>query len=341
MGENDENAATGSNALLAEILGVLKRIDGHLEAQESRIGLLDAKVTALASTTNHIDNPDIADRRASLGPVRKKSDPPNISPPRPRDLRLQIANRADSVGSRGPRGSVASQESRSWPGTHAWSPSGPKSVKSSRTTPRGSASNAITSSPKVATISRTGTWHSIPPPPTTAESEHIEVDDDPAYSKFPPPEEWITTRSLGRVLDVKYGSAEAKTLWTRYLGDSWTIPPDGRIEMTFQQHLLERLDKDKVIHLLQTLRDVSNRLEYQHAFDSAKRGSFRVTDIGFDPGFEDSVAEYRAEVLTAKYREYPVSNRGKRAAVNKVQTAPWKRMMRVPTLPTFPLLDDS
>ena len=258
MAESDEAVAPGNNALLAEILGVLKRIDGHLEVQESRIGILDAKVTALASITN-VNQSHHSTRRAenldpgvSLGPTRKESLPPNSSPPRPRDLRPQIATRADSVGSRGPRGSVASQESRAWPGTHPWSPSGPKSVKSGRMTPWGSVSNVASSSPKDATVSRTGTWHSIPPPPTMAESERIEVDDDPAYSKFPPPQEWITTRSLGRVLDVKYGSAEARTLWTRYLGDSWTIPPDGRIEMTFQQHLLERLDKDKVMHLLQT-----------------------------------------------------------------------------------------
>ena len=76
---------------------------------------------------------------------------------------------------------------------------------------------------------------------------------------------------------------------------------------------------------------MSDALEYQHPSDAAKRGSFRVTDFGFDPAFEESVAEYRAEVLTAKYREHPVPNGmgGKRPPVGKAQTAPWKRMMRV------------
>jgi saccharopine dehydrogenase-like NADP-dependent oxidoreductase len=99
--------------------------------------------------------------------------------------------------------------------------------------------------------------------------------------------------------------------------------------MTFQQHLLERLDKDKVTDLLQTLSDVSQRLEYQRLEDAAKRGSFRVTDFGLDPGNEESVWEYRAEVFTAKYKDYSASTRGKRPTTYNVQTAPWKRMMQV------------
>lgn len=329
MGEIDENTVPESNALLTEILGVLKRIDGHLEAQESRISLLDAKVTALTSSAStnesqisntRTESQRPVDGRTSTATSRKHSFPSTLPTTRPRDLRLEIVDRTDNFGGRGLRGSVASYESR-------WGSPGPKKLDSGRNSPWGSINKGVTSSPKPAVISRTGTWHSIPPPPTTAESEHIEVDDDPAYSKFPPPQEWIITRSLGRTLDVKYSSAEARALWTKYVGDSWTIPPDGRIEMTFQQHLLERLDKGKVSHLLQTLSDVSNKLEYQHPSDFSKRGSFRVTDFGFDPSFEESVAEYRAEVLTGKYRKHHVSNPGKRLNVSKPQTAPWKRMM--------------
>ncbi len=78
--------------------------------------------------------------------------------------------------------------------------------------------------------------------------------------------------------------------------------------MSFQEHLLGRLDKDKVVDVLQTLSDVSNRLEYHHPSDYAKRGSFRVTDFGFDPGYKESVAEYRAQVLTGKYMNHPIPN---------------------------------
>lgn len=345
MGENEEHAPSQSIAVLTEILGVLKRIDGHLESQESRIGVLDAKVTALALNANlthrqvslgRKENQNSPDGRVSPGTSRKESLAENASLPRPRDLRLQIADRADSVASRNPRASIASQGSRPWSGTHVWNPTGLKRVNSDKIMPWGSISRDLISNSKTTAISRTGTWHSVPPPPTAAETEQIDIDDDPSYHKFPPPQEWITTR-FGRVLDVKYSSAEARALWTSYVGDSWTIPPDGRIEMTFQQHLLERLDKDKVTDLLQTLRDVSNRLEYQHSDNSAKGGSFRVTDFGFDVDFEESTAEYRAEFFTAKYREHPIPKGTERPSLSRVQTAPWKRMMCVAALRFLPL----
>jgi len=132
---------------------------------------------------------------------------------------------------------------------------------------------------------------------------------------------------LGRTLHVRYGSLEAQTLWTSYVGDSWTIPPDARIEMIFQQHLLERLDKDKAIHLLQSLKDVSDRLEYRSPFDYAKRGSFRVTDFDFDPSFGESAAEYRAEVLTGTYKKHPLKSLPRRRSSFPTKTVPWKRIM--------------
>ena len=327
MGENDDRNLAESNALLADILGVLKRIDAHMEAQEARIGALDARVTTLASTADTIENHNSGIRKECQGAVDggtislKKNSLPNNPTSKPRELRLWTSNRNGSLGSRDRQNSTASHQS-------LWTSSRSRNKKSGKSTPWRSTSQAIIPSPKTTTISRTGTWHSVPHPPTAAESENIAIEDDSAYNKFPPSPEWITTRSLGKALDVRYSSTEAKMLWTKYVGDSWTIPPDGRIEMTFQQHLLERLDKERVTHLLQTLSDVSNRLEYQSPSDFAKRGSFRVTDFGFDTNFEESAAEYRAEVLTGKYRKNPISSHSRRpSTIAGVHTAPWKRMM--------------
>jgi hypothetical protein len=187
---------------------------------------------------------------------------------------------------------------------------------------------------KIPTVSRTPTWGSQLAPPTTAEtngrnnSDHDTEDHGfITYSRYPAPQNWIITRSQGRVLEVKYGTEEAKELWKHYVGDSWTIPPDGRIEMTFQQHILERLERAQVVPLLETLRDVSNRLEYNKDSDITKRGSFKVTDYDFDPNFEESVAEYRSEIPTGQFRKYRVEGATRKNSLDSTHSAPWKRIM--------------
>jgi hypothetical protein len=152
----------------------------------------------------------------------------------------------------------------------------------------------------------------------------IENHDLESYEKYPPPQSWIVTRSQGKALDVKDASAEAQRLWTDYVGDSWTIPPDGRIEMTFQQHILERLEKDKVISLLENLKAVESKLNPDNA---SERGSFKVTDYEFDPTFEESVAEYRADVWTGPVKKHPVKGERRRTGLGSTQSAPWKRVM--------------
>lgn len=99
--------------------------------------------------------------------------------------------------------------------------------------------------------------------------------------------------------------------------------------MTFQQHILERLDETQVVLLLETLRDVSTQLEYRRPGDLKKRGSFKVTDYEFDPNFEESVAEYRVDIPSGRFLD--PDRRIKQAASSPssedAKTAPWKRIM--------------
>jgi hypothetical protein len=336
-----KNDFPGSDTLLLEILSVLKRIDGHLESQEERIRNLDAKITNF--TRDPSTSPAIA-AQISKGiangakiTLRSRGSLPqtNLSTGQ-RELSLQTTARNGSLESQQVRGPPTSSPITSYleRDARAANPQGRKAseaVESGRNSASASPTGISNPLPKLPTIVRAGTWNSLSPPPTTAETESgeeaIETDESLAYSKFPPPKSWIGTRSQGRELEIRYGGSEARELWSRCVGDSWTIPPDGRIEMTFQQHILERLDKEQVILLLKTLQDVSFRLEYHHAKDLTKRGSFRVTDYGFDPNFEESVAEYRAEFLTGKYKKHRIKRAKRGKTFDPMKSAPWKRIM--------------
>lgn len=325
--DKTKNDEPGSTQLLSEILRVLKRIDGHLDAQEGRINTLDSKITALTDHQqswvpgSHTSGFQFKINSASHENLRSGVISPPISPfPRPRDLRHQIFARKASVESRGPRDSIVSGLLESEPDHEPHYGKTHQKTDIGRSKSLGSTANLFDPSP---TVARSGTWNSVDIPPTIGEQKQSTIrldDEDPEYSKARPPDEWITTRSLGRILDVKYGSPDAEKLWTKYVGDSWMIPPDGRVELTFQRHLLERLDEARVTSLLQTLKDVSARLD---------RGSFRVSDFGFDPNFEESVIEYRAEFLTGKYKDNPVGPRVKGRAYANLQSAFWKRMIEI------------
>jgi len=158
------------------------------------------------------------------------------------------------------------------------------------------------------------------------DEEITESHDLTSYAKFPPPQSWVT-RTQGTALEVKYNSLVAQTLWRTYVGDSWTIPPDGRIEMTFQQHILERLDETEALLLLQTLQHVSSKLEYTGTSNPNKRGSFKVKDYEFDPDYELSVAEYRADIPIGQVRRHRVRHRMRSNSIDAAQSAPWKRIM--------------
>jgi hypothetical protein len=159
-------------------------------------------------------------------------------------------------------------------------------------------------------------------------STDMTIDHSDSYAQYPPPQGWISTKISGRLLDIKYGLPEAEKLWDSYVGDSWTIPPDGRVELSFQQHLLERLDKDQAVDLLKLLGGVTNKLEYQNPNDRAKRGSFRVSDFDIDPNYEESGMDYRSEFFTGMYKFRPILP-PKKDHFTPSSTACWKRMMSV------------
>jgi hypothetical protein len=63
--------------------------------------------------------------------------------------------------------------------------------------------------------------------------KELSTDGLKSYDTFPAPGSWITTMSQGKFLEVRDNIGEAKILWGQYIRDYWSIPPDGRIEMTF------------------------------------------------------------------------------------------------------------
>jgi hypothetical protein len=173
-------------------------------------------------------------------------------------------------------------------------------------------------------------WDTLSLPPLDAEQTRTSIDmtvyHSASYAQYPPPQGWISTKISGRLLDIQYGLPEAEKLWNSYVGDSWTIPPDGRVELSFQKHLLERLEKDQAVNLLKLLAEVTNKLEYQNPNDRAKRGSFRVSDFDIDPNYEESGMDYRSEFFTGMYKSRPISSLRK-DRLTPPTTASWKRMM--------------
>lgn len=346
--ENADKDIPGSNALLSEILSVLKRIDSHLELQEKRIADLDSKFTAFTGDVVH--QPLTArsgnDVQLSIpsvpGGARRGSLPPLNSPLRRRDLSVLTSTRHDSIDSRYAPSSVRSfpiEDGHEQGNLFKRGPfRAPVRMDTGRKLFSESPKARNNSFVKFSSPSRSGTWNSLTPPPSATlddyDEEITESHDLSSYAKFPPPQQWIVTRTKGTPLEVKYGLQDAQDLWRSDLGDSWKIPPDGRIEMTFQQHILERLDEAQAKLLLETLRDVSLRLEYRGASDMNKRGSFKVKDYDFDPDYEVSVAEYRADVPIGQVRKHRVKDGARRSSMDTAQSAPWKRIMCVEILNT-------
>jgi hypothetical protein len=100
------------------------------------------------------------------------------------------------------------------------------------------------------------------------------------------------------------------------------------VELSFQKHLLERLDKDQAVNLLKLLAETTNKLEYQNPNDRAKRGSFRVSDFDIDPNYEESGMDYRSEFFTGIYKSRLISS-PRADRLTPSATACWKRMMWV------------
>jgi hypothetical protein len=336
-------SVSGSDSLLLEILNVLKRIDGHLKVQQNRIDELDTKIATVTGSATGTAGltpgfKDSKNNRLKTAPPlrlfleRRASTFPTSPSTRLRDIGFETLSRDDSVQT------TSSLSSNDHFGDYEWHQAA--LVDQLTESPRGNhpGNSKITSSPTEANKltletgigSRRGTLNSLLAPQMVQswhsdhEKHNISLE---FYTKFPPPESWVVTRTLRRHLEVKFGGEEAKSLWKTFVGDSCTIPPDGRIEMTFQQHILERLDKTQVVILLETLQDVLNQLEYRRPEDLKKRGSFKVTDYEFDPNFEDSIAEYRADIPIGKSKVGRIKRGGPKNSIEGAKSAPWKRVM--------------
>jgi hypothetical protein len=322
-----ENESRSTNALLGEILDVLRRMDGRLQGQEKRIGLLE-KTLAMGN-----QDPSILSR-AELNPLRQMSGDsysptagskmtqpfPKLRTPAKYRLKMQDELHGRRFSAWNEHQDVLNQMRRD--SIH----SGRKSASDDKASSALHRSNSL--GPRGG-IFRQTMFDAISLPPMDGQrdpSDATVIDFSASYAQYPPPQEWISTKISSRLLDIQYGLADgADSIWNKYVGDSWTIPPDRRVELSFQRHLLERLDMDQAVKLLKLLSDVTNKLEYQHPNDRSKRGSFWVSDFDIDPNYEESGIDYRAEFFTRMYKDRPVEF--PRTDPISSSTACWKRMM--------------
>ena len=304
MGENMESQNT---ALLAEILGVLKRIDGHLESQDGRINDLDAKVKTLMSgpiqsaNSSHETNPSNPDKGDSAILEDEQYD--------------KNSTRQNSIApSQSPQLSAISGEDSPHLQDHT--------------------ANEFANSRLDDEVNRHQT------PAKTAKDlvaeSHVNLDSSRldevlAYSRFPPPKPWVATFTRREMKSVKYDSVEYESLWSSHVGALWTIPPDGRIEMSFQRHILDKMDISMVVPYLKMLETVWNRLVYLHPDDKSSRRSFAVTDFGFNPNVKPSRIGYYTEFSMSNYKSYTAkvvpSMCHMKVKDTEQRTGFWKRIM--------------
>lgn len=299
--ESDITAST--NALLTEILTVLKKIDGRMQIQDSRIACLEKTA-------------DPERRRAGILSRSHSS----ITRGRVQDLYAPEASHRDQLYTLD--SALEGHESLA----RQTKPEGLSSEGNSNSTEAMANTRGRMQSPdSVSSLARVGTFDTIPPltkPDQTGTSSDTKNENNDHYTKYPPPPRWISTRGLGTHHGIEYGLPEARALWDKYVGDSWKIPPDGRVELSFQQHLLERLKELQALKWLTVVAEIFSELEYQK--NRAKRGSFVISDFDIDSSFEVSGADYRAAIGAEPYKEGPLSHP---RPVVLSSTAPWKRIM--------------
>jgi hypothetical protein len=322
-----ENEPRSTNILLGEILDVLRRMDGRLQGQEQRIGLLEKALAIGNQDSGRLG-------KVELNPLRQMSSDsyspttssamkqlvPKLRSPAKYRLKIQDESHGRRFSAWNEQQDVLNQIRRD--SIH----SGRKSTDDDKASSHLHRSHSL--GPK-GDIFRQRIFDTISLPPMDDQkgpSGAMMIDYSASYAQYPPPQEWISTKISGRLLEIQYGLADgADEIWDEYVGDSWKIPPDGRVELSFQRHLLERLDMDQAVKLLKLLSDVTNKLEYQHPNDRSKRGSFRVSDFDIDPNYEESGMDYRAEFFTGMYKSRPVEF--PRTDPINSSTACWKRMM--------------
>lgn len=92
----------------------------------------------------------------------------------------------------------------------------------------------------------------------------------------------------------KYHGPEAEALWTQYVGQWWSLPPDNRIDLSFQRHILETELQSEVTTRLKNLITWYGNI--------GKQSGFRVQDYDRN----GQALEY--EQHTSGYYERPIWN---------------------------------
>jgi hypothetical protein len=299
--ESDIMAST--NALLTDILTVLKKIDGRMQIQDSRIASLEKTADPERRRAR------ILSRSHSFITMGRVQDPyaPEASH---RDELYTLASTLEgheSLARQTERESLLSEGN------------------SNSTEAMANTRDRMQSLDSAFSLARVGTFDTIPPltekPDQAGTSSETKKENNDHYTKYPPPPRWIST-NLGTHHGIEYALPKARALWDKFVGDSWKIPPDGRVELSFQQHLLERLKELQALKWLTVLAEIFSELECWK--NRAKRGSFEVSDFDIDPSYEESGADYRAVIGAKPYKERLLSH--PRPAVPS-STAPWKRIM--------------
>lgn len=319
-----EDNSNSTNALLTEILNVLKKMDGRLKGQDERIGLLERAMVIGkqdGAILSRIDTNALRQMSADAHSPTAGSTIRQVVPRLNAEARFGMRKSDELHGRRSSAWNdhqFVLEQLRRDSAHGGYDENGASAIHRSQSLGRG--------------IFKQKLWDTLSLPPPDLDqartSNDMTIDYSASYVHYPPPKAWISTKISGRLLDIQYGLPEAEKLWNSYVGDSWTIPPDGRVELSFQKHLLERLDKDQAVNLLKLLAGVTNKLEYQNPNDRAKRGSFRVSDFDIDPNYEESGMDYRSEFFTGMYKSRAIlSPRTDR--LTPPSTACWKRMMWV------------
>ena len=143
---------------------------------------------------------------------------------------------------------------------------------------------------------------------------------------------------LGIPIQNQGTPSQREELWTRYLGDAWRLPPDERVHLAFQQHIIERVAPGSVESRLEgqlewsarmgqgnfVVRDFDyrgNRVDYQlptEIQDSPSNVSTLEEDVMFGgPGTYQFNVRYDESVIaqTGVWKQ------------RRLMNAPWRRLM--------------
>lgn len=139
----------------------------------------------------------------------------------------------------------------------------------------------------------------------------------------------------GVMEDVPKEDSRGIELWTKYLGRMWSLPSDGRVDLSFQQHFLERLpksDNEERLELLQswllTMREGNVAIK-----DFDLHGNvidYRLSVEGKPTvSVEDEIIESRASGSSNMFFFTPVNDEQttEQQELHGRNTSPWCRFM--------------